>query len=102
MFDLLSASRVAWTIGLVILTLIVRFFQRLHFQRSLLKGLPGPPHSFVFGSLLSMAKVLATQPSNAAPQTFIGILREYYDLPEVFYFDPCKAVSKWWSIERDN
>lgn len=56
-----------------------------------MKGLPGPPHSYLFGSLLSMGKVLATQPANAAPQTFIGILREHYDLPEVFYFDPCKT-----------
>lgn len=54
-----------------------------------MKHLPGPPHSYLFGSLLSMAKVLSTQPSNAAPQTFIGLLREHYDLPDVFYFDPC-------------
>lgn len=58
-----------------------------------MRDLPGPPHSYVFGSLLSMAKVLATQPSNAAPQTFIGLLREHYDLPDVFYFDPCKSAS---------
>lgn len=91
MLEFLSTSRVGWTIGLVLLTLLLRFFRRLHFQRSLMRSLPGPPHSYLFGSLLSMAKVLSTQPSNAAPQTFIGLLKEHYELPDVFYFDPCKT-----------
>lgn len=91
MLDLLLTTRASWAIGIVLLSLLLRFLQRLHFQRSIMRNLPGPPHNYLFGSLLSMAKVLSTQPSNAAPQTFISLLKEHYDLPDVFYFDPCKV-----------
>jgi cytochrome P450 len=53
-----------------------------------MKGLPGPPHSYLFGSLISVGKVMVKQPRNAAPQTLLPAIREYYDLPDVYYFDP--------------
>ncbi|SMR54016.1 unnamed protein product [Zymoseptoria tritici ST99CH_3D1] len=85
MLELLTFWR---AVGLVAVALLIRFFQRLHFHRSLMKGLPGPPHSYLFGSLLSVGKVMVTRPSNAAPQTLLPAIRDYYDLPDVYYFDP--------------
>ncbi|CAK4031373.1 sterigmatocystin biosynthesis P450 monooxygenase stcS [Lecanosticta acicola] len=76
-----------WAVALVALTVIIRFFIRLHYQRSLLKGLPGPPRSYAFGSLISMGKAFATQPPNAAPQASFRALKDYYDLPDTYYVD---------------
>lgn len=78
----------SWTVAFIALALFIQFFRRLHYQRSLVKGLPGPPHSYLFGSLISMGKVLAKQPRKAAPQTFVVALREAYNLGEYFYVDP--------------
>lgn len=86
--DLLPGSRLAWAAALVALTLILRFWQRLHYHRKLVKGLPGPPHSYLFGSLISMGKVISKQPGNAAPQTFPSLIRDHYNLGEWYVFDP--------------
>ncbi|KAF2218014.1 hypothetical protein CERZMDRAFT_30635 [Cercospora zeae-maydis SCOH1-5] len=67
---------------------IIQFFRKLHFQRSIIRGLPSPPQNYFFGSLISMGKVLAAQPTDAAPQTYMHCLKEYYKLGEVIYFDP--------------
>lgn len=64
------------------------FLQKLHFQRSLLKGLPSPPRNYFLGSLISMGRVLAKQPRNAAPQTYMHCLKEYYQMGDVLFFDP--------------
>lgn len=88
MFEPLSWTKLSWAFGLVALTLLVRFFMRLHFQRILLKGLPGPPHNYFLGSLPAIGKVVMTQPRGAAPQTFMHCVKEYYNLSDYFYFDP--------------
>lgn len=84
----LPSAGLWWSVGLVVSLSIIHFLRRLHFQRSLVAGLPGPPHNYVFGSLISMAKALTSQPRDAAPQTFLLCLKEYWNLPDVFYFDP--------------
>jgi cytochrome P450 len=86
--DLLTSTRLAWAAGIVLLTILIRFWQKLHYHRSLVKGLPGPPHSYLFGSLISMGKVVAQQPGSAAPQTYPTFIKEYYNLGDWFTFDP--------------
>ncbi|KAK5133266.1 hypothetical protein LTR08_008000 [Meristemomyces frigidus] len=76
------------TIALVLLTLLIRFLQKLHYQRSLVKGLPGPPHSYLWGSLKSMNEVISKQPRSAAPQCFPILLKEKFNLGDYFYVDP--------------
>ncbi|KAK4550094.1 hypothetical protein LTR36_003061 [Oleoguttula mirabilis] len=88
MIELLTPARLGWAVGIVLLTLIVRFFQKLHFHRTVVKGLPGPPHSYIWGSLKSMNEVVSKQPKRAAPQTFPSFLKEKYDLGDYFYVDP--------------
>lgn len=82
-----------WTILILLAAALLRFLQRLHQQRSLMKGLPGPPRSYLFGSLISMGKVIAKQPALAAPQTFILGLKEEYNLGDYFYVDTWPAAA---------
>ena len=86
--DLLSSTRLAWAAVIVLVTIVLRFWQKLHYHRSLVKGLPGPPLSYFFGSLISMGKVIAKQPGSAAPQTYPSFIREHYKLGDWFAFDP--------------
>jgi cytochrome P450 len=86
--DLLSTSRLTWAAVIVLVTMILRFWQRLHYHRRLVKGLPGPPHSYFFGSLISMGKVIAKQPGSAAPQTYPSCIKEHYKLGDWLAFDP--------------
>ncbi|KAK4629585.1 Cytochrome P450 monooxygenase [Fulvia fulva] len=89
MMDLLTTTTtLGWAVGLGVTTLIVRFVLELHAKRTRMRGLPGPPHSYLFGHILAMPPVLASQPPNAAPQTYFQCVKEYYNLPDVFYFDP--------------
>lgn len=86
--DIVSAHRIAWAVTAVILTLLIRFARKLHYQRSLLKGLPGPPHSYLWGSLKAMGEIVAQQPKYCAPQTYAIPIKERFNLPDVFYTDP--------------
>ncbi|KAK0849759.1 hypothetical protein LTS02_013452 [Friedmanniomyces endolithicus] len=83
----LTATRLSWAVSIILISLIARFLQRLHFQRSKFKGLPGPPHSYLWGHLRAMDVVLRKQPKNAAPQTLFNIIQEEYGLPDTFYLD---------------
>ncbi|KAM0712458.1 hypothetical protein Q7P37_011554 [Cladosporium fusiforme] len=85
--ELMTSTRLAWAAGIVLLTLILRFWQKLHYHRSLVKGLPGPPHSYWFGSLISMGEVISKQPPGAAPQTFPLMIKEHYNLGDWYVFD---------------
>ena len=78
--DYLTAGRLSWAVGIILISLLVRLMQKLHYQRGLVKGFPGPPHSYLWGSLRSMGEVLAAQPKRAAPQTFPLLLKEKHDL----------------------
>ena len=49
---------------------------------------PGPPHSVIFGHLISLGKVAAKLPGRAHPHTLSAQLSREYDLPPVFYIDP--------------
>lgn len=85
--ELLSPARLGWAIGIIALSLIARFLQKLHFQRRLVKGLPGPPHSYIWGHLRAVDAVIRTQPKRAAPQTYATLLKEAYNLGDFFYVD---------------
>ncbi|KAK5155969.1 hypothetical protein LTS14_005535 [Recurvomyces mirabilis] len=87
MADYFTATRLSWAVGIVLVTLVGRFLQRLHKQRGMVKGLPGPPHSYIWGHLRAFDYVLRKQPKRAAPQTFAIFLKEEYNLPDVFYVD---------------
>lgn len=88
MDDVLTAHRLCWAAAGILLTLVVRFARKFHQQRSLLRGLPGPPHSYLWGSLQAMGEVVARQPKHCAPQTYAVPIRDAFDLPDVFYTDP--------------
>jgi cytochrome P450 len=84
---LTSAYRLWFALAIILATLAARFFLRLHQQRRKVKGLPGPPHSYLWGHLRSFGEVLREQPKRAAPQTFAIFLKEKYNLPDTFYVD---------------
>lgn len=88
MEELITAHRLSWALGAVVLTLLVRFARKFHYQRCLFKGLPGPPHSYLWGSLKAMGEVVKEQPRYCAPQTYALPIRERFNLPDVFYTDP--------------
>lgn len=88
MWEAFTLNRISWAVGVLLTTLLLRFWQKLHYQRGLLKGLPGPPHSYLFGSLRSMGEVLREQPSRAAPQSLGITLKEKYGLGDYWYLDP--------------
>jgi cytochrome P450 len=85
---MLKDYSIALTVGAICLFYLGRFFYRLHWNRSLFKGLPGPPHSYIWGSLPAVAEVLKDQPKRAAPQGLPILLKEKYNLGDYFYFDP--------------
>ena len=85
---MLKDHSIALTLGAICLFYLGRFFYRLHWNRSLFKGLPGPPHSYIWGSLPAVAEVLKDQPKRAAPQCLPILLKEKYNLGDYFYFDP--------------
>ena len=87
MFDI-TARQLGLAAGVVLFTLFIRFWIKLHTIRTRFKGLPGPPHSYLWGSLRSMGEVLKTQPTRAAPQTFPSAIKDYYKLGDYFYLDP--------------
>ena len=87
MQDSLPLARIAWALGFLILTLTVRAALRFHHQRRMVKGLPGPPHSYLWGSLKSMNEVMVHQPKTAAPQTYGQCIRDYYNLGDYFVLD---------------
>ncbi|KAK4498933.1 hypothetical protein PRZ48_009443 [Zasmidium cellare] len=88
MLDSSTTGKIAWAVGLLALIQVARFFVRFHHQRSLLKGLPGPPHSYFFGSVPAVTKVVMQQPQGVAPQTYLQCVKDYYNLGDYFYFDP--------------
>lgn len=85
--EYLTATRLSWAVGVIFLSLLLRFLQKLHTHRRMVKGLPGPPHSYLWGHLRTMGEVLRTQPKRAAPQTFAIFLKEKYNLGDYFYVD---------------
>ena len=88
MLEHLTAARLGWAFAFIFFVYIARFLQKFHFHRSLMKGLPGPPHSYLWGSLRSMGEVIKDQPRRAAPQGFPLLLKERYGLGDYFYMDP--------------
>ena len=87
MLELLTVARLSWTVGLVVTVLVVRFLLTLHRHRSQFKNLPGPPHSYLFGHIPSLFKVLYTLPKGIAPQNFHLPVKEKYKLGDYYYLD---------------
>ena len=85
---MLAEHPIALAFGVIIILYIARFFYRLHWNRSLYKGLHGPPHSYIWGSLLSINEVVQEQPKRAAPQCLPLFIKEKYSLKDYFYMDP--------------
>nr|POE49476.1 putative sterigmatocystin biosynthesis p450 monooxygenase [Quercus suber] len=82
-----TLHRLAWAIGVILLTLLVRFVQQLHFHRRLFRNLPGPPHSYIWGHLPCINTVLRKMPKRFAPQTLSMFLQEEFGLSDYFYVD---------------
>ncbi|KAI0128780.1 cytochrome P450 [Xylariales sp. AK1849] len=64
-----------------------QFFYRLYQTRRRFNGLPGPPHSFLWGHLKVMGEIAAQFPPNMHPQSYITTIAQKYDLKGVFYLD---------------
>ncbi|MCJ1264273.1 hypothetical protein MMC22_004144 [Lobaria immixta] len=80
------------TITTVLMTLlagaVVRFLFLLYKQRRMMSGLPKPPHSHIFGHLITMGELVSTLPPDLHPHSFPHFLRKKYpDLGPVFYLD---------------
>ncbi|KAF2003797.1 hypothetical protein P154DRAFT_617667 [Amniculicola lignicola CBS 123094] len=63
------------------------FCKKLYFHRSLCRGLPGPPHSFLFGHIPIVLKLMKKIPIRVHPLYYASFLREEYGLSDVFYLD---------------
>lgn len=63
------------------------FLWRLHQQRSMFKGLPGPPHHAIWGHFLVMREIAGCLPPDATPQLFAHLMRKRYGLGDFFYLD---------------
>lgn len=85
---LLTPTRLLWAAGIIVVTLLLRFIREMIFHRRLVRGLPGPPHSMIWGHLLAMNEVVKEQPKRASPQTFSVFIKEKYGLGDYFYIDP--------------
>ncbi|KAF2772021.1 cytochrome P450 [Teratosphaeria nubilosa] len=88
MDNVLTSTRLSWAIGAIIATAFIRFIQQWYFHRKLVRGLPGPPHSWIWGHLRAMNEIQKEQPKLAAPQTFWGFVKDKYNLGDYFYLDP--------------
>ena len=87
MLEFLSPARVGLVITFIFIVYTIRFLRKLHFNRTLFKDLPGPPHSYIWGSLRSVGEVLNNQPKRAAPQGMPLLVKEKYNLGDYFYLD---------------
>ncbi|KAL9123054.1 MAG: hypothetical protein Q9187_000381 [Circinaria calcarea] len=67
--------------------LIVRFAINLHFYRTLVRGLPGPPHHPLWGHLPVIVDLLKTLPLRTHPQCYARFIQEKYGLGDFFYLD---------------
>ncbi|KAH8658231.1 cytochrome P450 [Xylariales sp. PMI_506] len=72
---------------IAILTLLGAFLWKLHYQRSLFKNLPGPPHHAIWGHFLIMQEIAGSLPPDATPQLFAHLMRKRYGLGDFFYLD---------------
>ena len=85
---MLKDHPIALAFGAIVVFYILRFFRLLHWNRSLYKGLYGPPHSYAFGSLQALGEIVQSQPRLAAPQCRPLLLKEKHNLKDYFYMDP--------------
>lgn len=83
-----SEHPIALAFGAILIYYIIRFFRLLHYNRNLVKGLHGPPHSYLLGSLVALGGVAAKQPSLVAPQCYPILVKEEHNLKDYFYMDP--------------
>ncbi|RDL38626.1 uncharacterized protein BP5553_02966 [Venustampulla echinocandica] len=67
--------------------LVVWFLSKLYKQRQLFKGLPGPPHHPILGHLIVMGEIARSLPPDANPQMYANLIRERYNLGDMFYLD---------------
>ncbi|KAF2467190.1 cytochrome P450 [Lindgomyces ingoldianus] len=76
------------TAAAVLITLyLARFFLRVAKVRRQFAKLPGPPHSPIFGHLISIGKCVSKLPNRVHPHVFPHYLTKDYDLPPVFFMD---------------
>ncbi|ORY05690.1 cytochrome P450 [Clohesyomyces aquaticus] len=63
------------------------FLAKLVQHRRSFKGLPMPPHDFLWGHLKLMGEIVALFPNNAHYQVYITTISRKYDLPGLWYLD---------------
>lgn len=74
-------------VAVAVFALVIYPLWRLYQQRSLFKGLPGPPHHAIWGHFLIMRDMAANLPPNTAPHMLTNMMREKYGLGDFFYLD---------------
>lgn len=74
-------------VAVTVFALVIYPLWRLYQQRSLFKGLPGPPHHAIWGHFLIMRDMAANLPPNTAPHLLTNLMREKYGLGDFFYLD---------------
>ncbi|KAF2098474.1 cytochrome P450 [Rhizodiscina lignyota] len=69
------------------LVLIACCIEKLMRQRRSMRGLPGPPHHWLFGHILVAGKMARDLPPDVHPHHYWQYLRKTYELGDIFYFD---------------
>ncbi|KAJ5604924.1 cytochrome P450 [Penicillium lagena] len=66
---------------------VAQFAIRLYKQRCFFRGLPGPPHSWLWGHLQIMGEISSMFPPNSHPQAYFTEISRKYSLEGIFYLD---------------
>ncbi|KAK1750099.1 cytochrome P450 [Echria macrotheca] len=74
-------------VGAISLVSLTYFLQKLARVRQSYKGLPGPPHSFLWGHLKVFGEVMGLFPPDTYLHYFYTEMARRYDLPDVWYLD---------------
>ena len=82
-----TSSQIVLALAVVALAYLVRFMVRFHVHRTRMSGLPGPPHSYLWGHIKSIREAMATLPLTAHRQLMPLISKEKFGLGDVFYLD---------------
>ncbi|KAL2807725.1 cytochrome P450 [Aspergillus granulosus] len=63
------------------------FIRKGYAIRKKFHGLPGPPHSWLWGHIPILLSLLKEVPTRVAPLYYADLIRQKYDLGDVYYFD---------------
>ncbi|ROT41099.1 cytochrome P450 monooxygenase-like protein [Sodiomyces alkalinus F11] len=78
---------IAAAVALLLTYFVIDFCWKGYKIRSRFRNLPGPPHHWVWGHIPILLELLKEIPINASSLYYADLLREKYNLGDIFYFD---------------